>query len=126
MEFSFFHPHERIGRSDDPFEKKQVTLSSDDDNVYYKIIAPGFKKEELNITVFNYNVIISGSKKQTSKEGDVFSSEQKSFKYSYGIPSNILKENITSELRNGILVITFPKMSKMKHSSRSIPIIEKS
>lgn len=109
---------------------EQVVMSDDEDNVYFKAVVPGFNKDELDVSVLNNSVIISGTRKETSEKGDLFSSGQASFKYTYAIPSDVRVKDISSELKSGILVVTFPKLAETARSlnSRSIPIkqLEKS
>lgn len=74
-----------------------------------KIELPGVKASDVDVTVENRSLKVSGK----SRHG-------KEFSYSYSLRSSVDESNISAKLEDGLLTITLPK--KQDSSSRKIPV----
>jgi HSP20 family protein len=73
-----------------------------------EIAVPGFKKEELSITIHDNLLTIEGKKKRTTGDETKFIRQEYSldtFKKVFTLPPEINKENIQSHQTNGVLTI---------------------
>jgi len=79
-----------------------------ENNVTILIKAPGFKKDDISISIQNGAVIIKG--KRDSKEKWLEEEFEKSFK----LPEKIKENKISAKLENGILTVTLPYAEESK------------
>lgn len=111
-----------------PFVRMQedpvkITSSSDDSNYYIRAVVPGFSQEEVNITVDNKRLIISGKREQTKDNENLFSSSHMSFRQAHLLPQDAIGDNIVADMKNGILVVTIPRWNPSPgQNTKTIPI----
>lgn len=90
-----------------------------DDEVQIEIISPGFKKNEIEITLDNDNLIVTGKKtKEAEKKSEkyiAYEYQSDDFTRTYKINPNLNSEAITSKLEDGILTIKVPKTQKTEN-----------
>ncbi|MBU0508972.1 Hsp20/alpha crystallin family protein [bacterium] len=89
---------------------------------------PGVKEEDVNITLDNNVLTLSGEKKQEVREenkGNYCRIERSygRFERSFSLPNTIKAENVRASFEDGVLRITLPKAEQAK--SRSIQIAKK-
>jgi len=98
-----------------------IDLSEDKDNYVLKAEVPGMKKEEIEISLHEGVVTISGERKQEEKHesADMYRSERffGRFHRSVSLPSAVDAEKVAASYKDGILTVTLPKSeaSKRKH-----------
>jgi HSP20 family protein len=91
-----------------------------------KLQVPGFKKEDVKITVEDNKLIISGEIKIDKKEEDKDKYYQReirakrSFSRSCSLPTQVEADKANAEFKNGELTITLPKAAQAKPRTISI------
>lgn len=97
-----------------------VNIAEDNDSYEIHLSAPGFQKENLNISIEKETLSISGEYKSEVSET---STERKfnrkefnfsSFKRSWTLPENVNADEISANYENGILKVRLPKKSEDK------------
>lgn len=87
---------------------------------------PGMKEEDVEVSVADGVLTISGEKREESERKDegVLVSERRygSFRRQLTIPSNVDPQAIAADFDKGVLAITLPKDSSAAERSRKIPI----
>ena len=101
-----------------------IDVSESDEEIVVKAEVPGVSPEDIDISIDDNNLVISGEKKQESEEKDrnYYRVERSygSFRRSLALPSGADVENIKASSRDGILSIVIPKSNDRK--SRKIEI----
>ncbi|CAJ1924150.1 unnamed protein product [Cylindrotheca closterium] len=97
----------------------------DDKNYVFQVDLPGVKADDLKMklddTHRGHTVIhLSGGRQFQSKDGTSF--ETSSFERQFSIGSNVDKEKIGADLKDGVLTITVPKKEPEKTLPKYIPI----
>jgi len=79
---------------------------------------PGLKKEQVQITLENQVLTLSGERKlEKEAKGEKFHRVERtfgSFSRSFTLPGNVQTENATATFENGVLVVTLPKVAEPK------------
>ena len=95
-----------------------VDVLEDKDKLTVKAELPGFKKEDLNVTLHENNLIISGERRcdDEQKEGEFYRCERYYGKFhrSVSLPSTVDTVKIDAKYRDGVLTVTLPKSEKAK------------
>ena len=95
-----------------------VDVYQDKDHVFVKAELPGMKKEEIDISLQNGMLTISGERKheEEHKEGDSFRSERffGKFQRSVSLPTDVDTANVKASYKDGILTVTLPKAEEAK------------
>ncbi|APE29937.1 heat-shock protein Hsp20 [Halomonas aestuarii] len=100
------------------FEKgmPKVDVIDRDAEVVVRAEAPGFEREELDVSVTDGAVTIKGEHREESKEeeGDYFHSEisQGSFTRTVALPCEIDADKAEASFKNGMLELTLPKLKR--------------
>jgi HSP20 family protein len=90
---------------------------------------PGMKKEDVQISIENQVLMLSGEKKEERKEDDkekkfhVFERSYGSFTRAFTLPRAIDAAKVSAEFENGILKVHLPKTAEAK--GRKIEILAK-
>ena len=104
----------------------RVEVSEDKDNLKLQAELPGLEKDAIKVIVEDGVLTISGEKKSVKKEGDpdyVWSEiSGGSFSRSFTLPDYIEAGKIQADYKNGILVLTFPKIEKVKPQEIEVKI----
>ncbi|GIV34437.1 MAG: heat-shock protein [Chitinophagales bacterium] len=90
-----------------------VNIRETDNSFVLEVAAPGFNKEDFNLSVENDVLTISGNK-ETKSEKEESGYTRKEFSYSsftrsFTLPESVNSENISAAYTNGILTVTLPK-----------------
>jgi len=95
-----------------------LDLFQDKDNVFVKVELPGMKKEEINISLHEGLLTISGERKREEKsgEGETFRSETYYGKFhrSVTLPTMVDTGHVKAVYKDGILTVTLPKAEEAK------------
>lgn len=106
--------NDSAGRSSLP----AVNISESDDKFEMEVSAPGYKKEDINVTVEDEQLIISAEKKEEQEERKKNYSRQEfrygSFQRSFTLPESVDSENINCQYKDGLLMIDIPKREEAK------------
>jgi HSP20 family protein len=118
-----FDPFQEITQSwDDDFlstgSKMNVDVYQDKDNVIVETEIPGVKSEDVDITVENDVLTISGNKqeKKEVKREDYYRKEMRcgSFSRSVILPMQVKSSEAKANFKDGVLKITLPKADEIK------------
>lgn len=124
-----FDPFQEISQSlDEDFFGSGVRLNADvyqdQDNVMVEFDIPGVKPEEIDITVENDVLTISGNRedKKEVKREDYYRKETRSGSFSRSIilPMQVKNDQAKAKFKDGVLKIILPKADEIK--SRKIKI----
>ena len=105
------------------FKKAACNISEDKENFYCEVEAPGFEKKDINISVDNGVLTVSGTHKTEKTEEKTYHLEERvttSFKRSFSLPKKIHSERIAAKYDSGILTVTLPKAAEGKPKLISI------
>lgn len=95
-----------------------VDILEDTDKLTVKAELPGFKREDLNVSVHANNLVISGERRseEERKEGEFYRSERfyGRFHRSISLPYPVDIEKIQAQYRDGILTVNLPKAEHAK------------
>jgi len=95
-----------------------LDVHQDKDNVYVKVELPGMKKEEIDISLHEGMLTISGERKQESEvnEGDTFRSERffGRFHRTVTLPTMVDGSRVKATYKDGILTVELPKAEEAK------------
>ena len=88
------------------------------DQVVVKAELPGFKAEDINVSVLGNTLTITGQRKQESEvaEGQYYRRELASgtFQRQVELPQTVNTDALKATYKNGILELTFPKREETK------------
>ena len=95
-----------------------LDVHQDKDHVYLKVELPGMKKEDINISLHDGMLTISGERKmdEEATEGEVFRTERffGKFHRSVSLPTSIDSGKVNAAYKDGILTVTLPKTEEAK------------
>ena len=88
------------------------------DNFVVKAELPGLKKEDINVSLQDGSLVISGERKsETKSEGaEVYRAERYfgKFQRSVSVPTPVAANAVAAEYKDGILTVTLPKSEEAK------------
>jgi HSP20 family protein len=88
------------------------------DNFVVKAELPGMKKEDINVSLHDGSLIISGERQtETLGEGaEVYRAERffGKFQRSVTLPSTVAADKVQAQYKDGILTVTLPKTEEAK------------
>jgi HSP20 family protein len=108
------------GRSSDGhrFAPYGVDVREDGDHLYVEAELPGFKKEEVDITLENQTLTIAAERREKAdeKKGDWLLNERRYARFlrSFTVPSPVSEQKVNAKLENGVLAITLDKREESK------------
>jgi HSP20 family protein len=104
-----------------------VDVYEDKDNLHVKAELPGLKKEDIQISLQDGYLNLSGERKQEEKKesGEYCRAERwvGRFERSISLPCRVQADNIKATYNEGVLLVTLPKAEEAK--PRQIPITVK-
>jgi HSP20 family protein len=90
----------------------------DANNIYVKAELPGMKKEDINLSLHDGCLSLSGEcKSETSHEGaETYRTERfyGRFQRSVTLPTSVAADKVKAEYKDGILTVTLPKSEEAK------------
>lgn len=120
-DISQFMGHDDVKRS-----APSVNITERADDFKLELLAPGFQREDLKLSVENDVLMISAAhKNEASKEHERFTRREftrSAFSRSFRLPEGTQHDAIVAEYTNGILNLTIPKVTPKKPSVREIQI----
>jgi len=104
----------------------RVEVTEDTDQLKLQAELPGLERDAIKVMVEDGILTITGEKKLQKKEDspDYLWSEfsSGSFSRSFTLPDYVEAEKIQADYKNGILVLTIPKMEKAKPKEIEVKI----
>lgn len=103
-----------------------LDVHEDKDNVYVKAELPGMKKEDIELSLHDGCLSISGERKsETSHEGaEVYRAERffGRFQRTVTLPTLVANDKVKAQYKDGVLTVTLPKAeeAKPKHIDVSV------
>ena len=95
-----------------------VDVLEDKDKLTVKAELPGFKREELDVSVHENSLVLSGERKsdEERKDGEFYRSERfyGRFHRVLPLPSSVEVDKIQAKYRDGVLTVTLPKSEHAK------------
>lgn len=97
-----------------------VDVREDPDHFYVQAELPGFKKDDVDITLENQTLTISAERKEESDEkgpkGELLLHERRynRFLRSFNLPPTVDEQSVNARLENGVLTITLNKREETK------------
>ncbi len=96
------------------------------DAYVFKVDLPGFKKEDIKVEFTGETLIMRGERKheEETKNENCHRLERSYglFERSFTIPKNVDPKKIEAELKDGILLLTIPKVEEAKTKAISISV----
>jgi HSP20 family protein len=95
-----------------------LDLHEDKDNLLVKVELPGMKKEEIEVSVHDGVLSISGERKSEKKfeDAEVYRAERffGHFQRTVTLPAAVQADKITAQYKDGVLTVTLPKAEEAK------------
>ncbi len=97
-----------------------VDIREDTDKIYVEAEMPGFRKDEIDITLENSVLTIQGErkteKKEEQKDGQWLLNERRYSRFlrSFTLPPTADEKNIAARLHEGVLMVTIGKREEAK------------
>ena len=100
----------------------QLEIEQKDDQIRVVAELPGVKEEDIDLTVEDGMLTLSGEKRSERKEEGGYSERSYGrFERRISLPSNIDEDKCSADFRDGVLTITIPR-SEEKARGRRIPL----
>ncbi len=103
-----------------------IDILTEGDEVVIKAELPGMKKEDIDVSLTEDTITISGEKKKEEKveKKDYYLLERSygSFKRSFTLPTEVQTEKASAKFKDGVLEIRIPKTEEAKKKEKKIPI----
>jgi HSP20 family protein len=104
-----------------------VDIREDQDHFYVEAELPGFKKDDVDITLENQQLTISAERKEVTKQGepgkgDLLLHERRYSKFlrSFTLPPTVDEQTVNAKLADGVLTITLNKREETKPRKISV------
>jgi len=103
-----------------------LDVFEDKDNIFVKAELPGMKKEEIELSLHDGSLSISGERKSENKyeDAEVYRAERfvGKFQRTVALPSPVAADKVKAQYKEGILTVTLPKTeeAKPKHIDVSV------
>lgn len=94
-----------------------VDLYQSNDEITAVIELPGMRKEEIEISLHDGMLSISGERKEESAEGEKDGRSERfvgKFRRSISLPTRVDAGKVTANYKDGILTVTLPKAEEVK------------
>jgi HSP20 family protein len=95
-----------------------LDIFEDADNVYVRAELPGMRKEDIDLSLHNGSLSISGERKSEEKlkDAEVYRGERffGRFQRTVTLPAPVAVDKIKAKYQDGILTVTLPKTEEAK------------
>lgn len=95
-----------------------LDLHEDKDNLYLKVEVPGMKKEDIDISLHDGSLSVSGERKSEQKHEDaeVYRAERffGRFQRTVVLPTPVAADKVKAQYQDGVLTVTLPKTEEAK------------
>lgn len=84
----------------------------DEENYYYEVAIPGVSQGNVSVTATETILTIEGKAESLIPKSAWKDKQDKSINFSFKVPSAVAHEKIKAKIKNGLLLITLPKLKK--------------
>lgn len=95
-----------------------LDMSEDKENVYVRAEVPGMKKSDIEVSLHDGMLTISGERKQERNQpgGEVYRAERfvGRFQRTVSLPSPVAPDKVRAQYKDGVLTVTLPKTEEAK------------
>jgi HSP20 family protein len=94
-----------------------LDLYQSTDNIVAVVELPGMRKEDIEISLHDGTLTISGERKRESPDGDKAERTERyvgTFRRSIALPTRVDASKVNATYRDGILTVTLPKAEEVK------------
>jgi HSP20 family protein len=95
-----------------------LDMSEDKDNVYVRAELPGMKKEDIDLSLHDGCLSISGERKteEEHKDAEVYRAERffGRFQRTVTLPTPVAADKVKAQYKDGVLTVTLPKAEEAK------------
>ncbi len=97
-----------------------VNMWEDDESIHVEAEMPGFKRDDINVTIEQGMLSISAERgqreSQKQQEGDSLLNERRFVRYhrTFTLPNTVDDTNVNAHLEDGVLHLTMPKKAEVK------------
>ena len=94
-----------------------LDLYQNNDNVVARVELPGMRKEDIEISLQDGMLTISGERKSETAESDKAERTERyvgKFRRSISLPAQVDSNKVTANYRDGVLTVTLPKAEEAK------------
>ena len=110
----------------DETREMRTDIKETDSSYELDIEMPGFKKDELKVSLEDGYLTVSGERKvkEESGKGEKYLRKERSesFQRSYYVGTEIAEDSVKAKYENGVLCLSVPKTQPKQVQSRSINI----
>lgn len=106
-----------------------VDVEENDKEYTVKAELPGFDENDVNLTVENHVLTLSGKVDEKNGEKDkdnrkylVRERRVETFERSFSLPEGVDEENISAQFKNGLLTVTLPKTAEKASKKLEVKI----
>jgi HSP20 family protein len=103
-----------------------INVAEDEDAYHVEAELPGLQEKDVDVSLANDTLTISGERKQESEEKAKKyvrrESVYGSFQRQISLPSEIESDKIEASFKNGVLSVTLPKSKRAKEEVRKIAV----
>ena len=103
-----------------------IDIFEEGDNIVVKAELPGMKKENIEVSVTDHRMRISGEKKREEKvEKKNYYWEERSygsFSRSFQLPSEVDTDKVEAKFKDGILEVRIPKTEEAKSKEKKVKV----
>jgi HSP20 family protein len=103
-----------------------LDVYEDKDQFTVRAEVPGMKKEEIEVSLHENTLTISGERKEErqSKEAGLYRSERSfgRFQRAVELPTTVVGQKVKADYRDGILTVTLPKAEEAKPKQISVNV----
>ncbi len=103
-----------------------LDVFDDKDSVVVKVELPGLKKDEINISLHEGVLTVSGERKRETekKEGESFRSERYfgKFQRSVTLPTTVDSNKVSASYKDGVLTVELPKAEEAKPKQIAVSV----
>src|SRR5262249_23674817 len=118
FEDSFIYPRFMAPLREGFMGQLPLDVVESDNDIVVKASVPGFKPEDINITVTGDTLTIQGETKVEKKEEkqNYLLQERRfgTFKRSFSLPMGVQADKAKADFENGVLTLTLPKAEEVK------------
>jgi len=94
-----------------------VDVREDQDHFYVEAELPGFRKDDVEITLENQTLTIAAERKETEeKKGDFLLNERRYTRFlrTFAMPPTVDEKHVDAKLNDGVLTLTLKKREETK------------
>ncbi|QNN20941.1 Hsp20/alpha crystallin family protein [Planctomycetales bacterium ZRK34] len=104
------------GESDELIGAYPVDIREDEDHIYVEAEMPGFKKDEVDVTLEAGVLTIIGQRKLEETKGEKHLTERRFTRVqrSFSLPSSVDEAKVEASLADGVLHVTLNKREEVK------------